>query len=268
MYRRARLDVLVVSLCFVASTAAAQAVWQPTPPPLVTAENETWYRAGSPIEWNGDFYYRAGAPQAFDPYVMVRAGSYRGIPLYTDTTLEPYSIVFVPISGTRMQPYERVRAGMLADTTGSRTPWFPPQTSAALDLMAGGFVAQAPAPPMFARPYDLAPPYPRPEPYPEAAPPVPVAAGGATTAPQPTGTGGQLTDYGPVSTAIPPTGINTAWIEYDSQRWVADGKAVARTQDMREIGEYHGFPVYERGADRSTIYVPSTADLVVPFTRR
>jgi hypothetical protein len=258
---------LALLFSFIASTAAAQAVWQPTPPPPVTAENESWYRAGAPIEWNGALYYPAGAPQAFDPYVMVRAGSYRGIPLYTDATLEPNSIVFVPISGTRMQPYERVRAGMLADTTGSRTPWFPPQTSAALDLMAGGFVAQAPVPPMFARPSDLVSPYP-PASYPEAASLVPVAVTGASAAPQPTGTTGQAIDTGPVATAIPPTGLNTAWIEYDGQRWVADGKAIARTPDMPELGEYHGFPVYGRGAERSTIYVPSTATLVVPFTRR
>jgi hypothetical protein len=263
MYCRAQHALLAVALTLAPHVAAAQAVWQPTPPPLVTAENESWYRAGSPIEWNGDFYYPAGAPQAFDPYVMVRAGSYRGIPLYMDTTLEPYSIVFVPIAGSRMQPYEHLRAGMLADTTGSRTPWFPPQTSAALDVLAGGFVAQAPAPPMFARPYDLT------ASHAPAPAPAPVGTTGvAAPVPPPTGTSGRAIDTRPASTAIPPKGINNAWIEYDGRRWVAGGKAIARASDMHVIGEYHGFSVYARGNDRSTIFVPSTSDLVVPFVKR
>jgi hypothetical protein len=258
MYRRALQVLFIAALTFAPQLARAQAVWQPTPPPLVTAENESWFRAGSPIEWNGDFYYPAGAPQAFDPYVMVSAGSYRGIPLYTDSTLEPYSIVFVPISGSRMQPYEHLRAGMLADTTGSRTPWFPPQTSAALDVTTG-VIAQAPAPPTLARPYDLVSANPPPS--------VPVATNGTfgTTAPQPSATIGRAADDRPVSTAVPPKGINNAWLEFDGRQWIADGKAIARSPDLHEIGEYRGFPVFVRGTDKSTIYVPSTAELVVPY---
>src|SRR4051812_27528851 len=99
MYRRAFSAILVLAAVLLPGAAAAQVMWQPTEPPLVTAENETWYRAGGAIEWNGALYYPAGAPEAFNRYQMARAGSYRGIPLYTDTTLEPYSIVFVPIGG-------------------------------------------------------------------------------------------------------------------------------------------------------------------------
>ncbi len=262
MYGRARRILLAAALAFAPHAALAQAVWQPTPPPLVTAENETWYRAGSAIEWNGDFYYPAGAPEAFNANQMVRAGSYRGIPLYTDTTLEPYSIVFVPIAGGRMQPYEHRRAGMLADTTGSRTPWFPPETSAALDLTAGGFVAQAPAPPMFARPYDLVSTD-APQP-----PPVPVATTGTTSGPRPAARSASSPGVTrPVSTAVPPKGINNAWIEYDGRRWVADGKAIPQPADMHEIGTYRGFPVFRRGGETSTIFLPSTGTLVVPFSQ-
>src|SRR4029077_15156241 len=73
---------------------------------------------------------------------------------------------------------------------------------------------------------------------------------------------------GPVATAVPPDGINNAWIRFDGRRWVADGKAIERTSDMHDVGEYHGFPVYARGSDRATIYVPSTSDLVVPYVKR
>ena len=267
MYGRARRALLAGALTFVANVAAAQAVWEPTPPPRVTAENEPWYRAASPIEWNGNVYYPAGVPRAFDPNVMVRAGSYRGIPLYSDTTLEPFSIVFVPIAGGRLQPYEHLRTGMFADTAGSLTPSFPLETSAAHDLRRGGSAAQAPAPPMSAQPESVSPnevvsPYQQP-------PPITAAPSSTPVAPAPVGTSGRtISPSPPVSTAIPPTGINNAWIDYDGHRWIVEGKATPRTPDMQPIGTFRGFTIYIRGGDRLTIYVPSTAELVVPFKRR
>ncbi len=213
MYRRARRFFLTAALMLGPHLAFAQPVRQPTPVPLVTAENEPWYRDGSPIQWTGEFYYPAGAPQAFDPYAMAPAGSYHGIPLYTDTTVTPYTRVFVPIAGARMQPYEHLPAGL--------TP--PPLVTA-----------------------DTTP----------------------ANLPQPVGTSGHATASGPVSTAIPPKGINNAWIEFDGSRWVADGKAIPRTDDMQEVGQHRGFSVYARRSVRSTIYVPSVGNLVVPFVRR
>ncbi len=76
------------------------------------------------------------------------------------------------------------------------------------------------------------------------------------------------TTNGLVESAIPPKGLNNAFVEYDGRRWIADGKATALTPDMQPAGTYHGYTVYTRGADRATIYIPSTKDLVVPFTRR
>src|SRR5436190_8161901 len=188
------------------AAAHAQVTWQPTPPPLITAANEPWFRAGAAIEWNGDFYYPAGAAEAFNAYQMVRAGSYRGIPLYTDTTLEPYSIVFVPISGGRMQPYERPRTGMLAGTVGSRAPLLQAEVPGAVTVTPEGYVAQAPAPPTFARAYDLGPAASAPEPM---SPAVPIAATTragviSATAPRPAGTSGRLPpDANRTATAYP-----------------------------------------------------------------
>jgi hypothetical protein len=264
MRGRALPYVLVVLL----SGAAEAQTWQPAQPPLVTAENESWYRAGDPIEWNGDLYYPAGAPEAFNRYQMVRAGSYRGIPLYTDTMLEPYSIVFVPIAGGRMQPYERPRTGMLAGSAGSRMSAFPtaPSTerAAALGLTPEGFVAQAAAPPTFARAYDRSagePPQP-------ISPAVPVVATGMGTAapPQPAGTSGRIvTVTNGASTLVHPQGINGAWIDYNGRRWVSAGPAVDLTADFVHAGDYRGSPVYELRDDRLTIYIPTTGTLVVPF---
>ena len=262
MCRRALKLWISVLLLLVPCAARGQMIWQPTPPPLVTADNETWYRAGSPIDWNGDLYYPAGPTEGFDRIQMVRSGSYRGIPLYTDVTLEPYSIVFVPLSGERMQPYERPRAGALAGTTGSRAPSFPPETAGELSLSSSGSVAQAAAPPTFARAYDLAPS------------PAPVATSGYVTAPPSAAAGAPAasavtTTNRPVSTAIPPNGVNGIWIDYEGRHWLFSGNAIELTPAFSHIGDYRGFPVYRRNGDRSnTIYVPSTAGLVVPYTAR
>jgi hypothetical protein len=240
--------------------ADAQVTWQPTRPPLVTADNETWYRAGDPIEWNGDFYYPAGAVQAFNPYQMVRAGSYRGIPLYTDTTLEPYSIVFVPIGGGRMQPYERPRSGMLAGSVGSRAPLLPPGTPGAFTVTPEGYVAQAPAPPTFARGYE-----PTPEAPPPLSPAVPIVGttgrGASLASPSPAATTGRI----PRSTK---PSVTAVYVDYDGRRWVPSGRATALDASFARIGEYHGSPVYSRRGDSQTIYVRMSEGLVVPFKPR
>jgi hypothetical protein len=276
--------LLFLCALLLSTSAEAQVMWQPTEPPLVTAENESWFRSGGAIEWNGEFYFPAGAPEAFNRYQMVRAGSYRGIPLYTDTTLEPYSIVLVPIAGGRMQPYERPRAGMLAGSAGSRSSSFPTaiEPGSALAVTNEGYVAQAPAPPTFARAYDLGP-APTTQPVSPAVPIVgslgvrqtPASAAGtsgrvtAPVAPQPAGTSGRVTTVtNGASTAARPQGINGAWVEYAGRRWVSAGKGVDLTADFAQIGEYRGSPIYQRRGDTSTIYVPMTPGLLVPFKSR
>ena len=46
----------------------------------------------------------------FDPNVMMQVGAYKGVPLYIDATLEPFSHVLVPVAGGLMRRYERLRA--------------------------------------------------------------------------------------------------------------------------------------------------------------
>jgi hypothetical protein len=87
------------------------------------------------------------------------------------------------------------------------------------------------------------------------------------TSPRPTGTSGRVT----VTNAPSPTkpkGINGAWVEYDGRRWVTSGKAVDLSPEFKQVGEYRGFPVYQRRGDPLTIYIPSVGDLVVPFRPR
>ena len=99
----ARLFLASAVLLSAVGSSWAQIAIQPTPAPLVTAENEAWYRAGEPIAFAGNLYYRGGAAIHFLPNEMVRSGFYRGVPLYSRTTIEPFSMIFVPAGGELMQ---------------------------------------------------------------------------------------------------------------------------------------------------------------------
>jgi hypothetical protein len=75
----------------------------------------------------------------------------------------------------------------------------------------------------------------------------------------------------PLVTIARPTGVNGAYVQFDSGRWVSDGPAVEIDATFRRIGEYHRVPVYVRGDDRSTIYIPVTAattTLVTPYSNK
>src|SRR5262245_37054388 len=122
---RAKASLIAVLGVLLGGLASAQVYQFPTPVPQVTAANADWQIRGAPIFYAGDFYYPAGPTVFFDGNVMVRSGVYEGIPLYADSTLEPYSVVFVPIGRNLLRPYERRRSGVLAGTTGSRPPSFP-----------------------------------------------------------------------------------------------------------------------------------------------
>ena len=240
----------------ISASAHAQATWQPSTPPLVTAENTTWFQTAEPIVWNGDYYYPAGAAQGFNPYQMVRSGSFRGIPLYTDATLEPYSIVFVPLNGARMQPYERRRSGPLAGTTGSRAPSLP------TDIGGEGLapaVSQAAGPPDFARAYDIAPLDTE-----RAAPMIPAEPAPAV------GTAGRVdrTPALPVTTVLSPTGLNAIWVEFNGRRWFAAGKSIAyEASKLNQVGTYHGWTVYalKGEGEPRTIYIPSIPGRLAPY---
>ena len=160
MRLRPRQLLVVVLLLVVSAIVRAQIIWQPTSPPLVTAEHEPWYLTAEPLIWSGAYFYPAGAQVFFNGNQMVRSGSFRGVPLYTDATREALSVLYVPLAGGLMQPYERRRSGELAGTTGNTAPSFPVDIGAQGSIEPEGLavdIAQNPGPPDFARPYDVAP---------------------------------------------------------------------------------------------------------------
>ena len=269
-----RAGTLVVVATFAATlhaaTGAAQIALQPTREPIVTAEHTPWYLGGEPITFAGNIYYPAGPQVFFNRYEMIRSGFYEGIPLYTRTTIEPFSVVFVPVGGGLMQPYERRRAGDVAGTAGSTTPAFPVITPAeqALDPWLALY-PQAAAPPtriagsigdISRELTDVTP-----APSRGAAVPVPSGAVGAVG-------GGSPAPVRPWRSALQPKGINAVFVDYQNRRWYSSGPAVefSATRFVR-VGEYHGFPVYGEQGQERTIYVASTVaaeGLLTPYTSR
>jgi len=266
MRMRARQFIVGVLLVVVPAITRAQVVWQPTSPPLVTAENETWYLSADAIIWAGAYYYPAGAQVFFNGNQMVRSGSYRGIPLYMDATREATSVVYVPLRGGLMQPYERRRTGQLAGTTGNTAPSFPTDIGAQGSITSEGLavdLAQTPGPPDFARPYDVAPLGERPS---------STRSGQAAVRPsvssEAIATGGRSIVYAP-RTAARPRGLNGIWVDFEGRRWFASGSAqVFDSAKFAERGLYHGFPVYARRGESGSIYIPSVPGFVTPYKQR
>src|SRR5471030_2508265 len=105
-----------VAVSNVGNTYAAQF---PTPPPQVNAAAAEWQINGEPVVSGGDTYSATGERVFFDPKVMSQVGVYKGVPIYADVTVEPGSLVFVPVAGNMLRRYERRRVGELAGTEGS-----------------------------------------------------------------------------------------------------------------------------------------------------
>lgn len=255
---RWKLTLVAVLVAFV-RPAAAQVQSRPTDPPLVTAVNESWYILGEPVQFAGDLYYQAGPPVFFNGNTMVRSGHYNGVPLYTDTTVEPFSVVFVPVSRGLMQPYTRVRR------------------DGAPPLMAG-----VSPPPLMAPVPPTAPPMTigaisvyTPEPAPVAAVgrPAPAAVSSDRSAPLTEIVG--TTGIAPASrqTPIPvvsmrrPESNDGVWIMFGGEKWISAGTAVPLVAaEFVRVGEYAGFPVFaRRDFTQEVIYLPSRAGLIAPY---
>lgn len=256
MNEPARLFTACAVVLMVAVPVAAQVNYQATPAPLVTAENEPWYAAGEPVMFAGHIYYPTGPQVHFNGNEMVRSGFFHAIPLYTRTTIEPYSKVFVPISGGLMQPYERRREGEMAGTVGSTAPSFPVARSS--EAVGDVAIRQAAAPPGIIG-YTVTPPA---QPAVSEAPPEQIAGTTGTVMPP-------VRARAPVR---PPQGHHGLFIEFDGQRWFGAGKtAPLDTLRLRPVGEHHGLTVYADPADPGSIFVPVTRiseQFVARYSRR
>ena len=238
-----RTWLLVASLCGIAAPAAAQQI-RPEPAPIVDASHEQWLIQNEPLLVDGLVYFPSGPNRFFDGNLMTRTGVYRGIPIYQDRSLEPYSVVYVPIGGGQMRPYERRRTGDLAGTTGSRTPSFPVEpTGAPSDeeqavATAGAVAGGAPA-----------------------GTAVPVLKGETPSA----------TELMPlVSKPRPLKEPNGIYIEFNGARWYGSGRPVPNSTLFERIGTYSGAPVYRLKTDHGDrVWVPVVpGGLLAPYSKR
>ena len=250
-----RYLAILLALLALAAPAPGQVQSRPSEPPIVTAENDAWYQQGEPVQFGGDLYYRAGAAVFFNRNTMVRTGHYNGVPLYADATLEPFSIVYVPVSRGMMQPYERPRRGQLAGTTGSRTPSFPVAV-----VPESQPVAMAAAPPtnVGRTPSDAPAAVGTAGTLAAAETTLATADLGAVTRPQHGAT---------VSTARPPDGNDGVWVSFMGEKWVSAGPAIPLSASgFIQVGEHAGFPVYTRaGLREDVIYLPARSGLAAPY---
>jgi len=245
--RGSRIAILLCSVLLLPHMCSAQPypVVQLAPlqsrAPEITAAGAPWQISDAPMIVQGIVYYATNTIRPFDGNVMMQTGAYDGVPIYADATMEPFSVVYVPVGRGGMRAYERLRDGELAGTTGSRTPSFP--------------VAPISGVPIEER-----------------------AIGTAGTLGAPTVTASDVTRATPgtpprtrVETIPRARTTNGIWIQFDGARWYSDGEAVSYTEDrFTRIGNYRGFPVYRaRTGKRDTIWIAVVQDgPVAPYSKR
>jgi hypothetical protein len=229
--------VLFVAVLF-PKVSIAQVYPLRTAPAEVTAATAEWQINSEPIVVNSSVYLPTRAVRLFDGQVMTQVGVNQGVPVYADVTLEPNSIIYVPVGGDRMRTYERRRDRELAGTTGSRTPSFPVASPAATPAeerivgTVGSIIPNA------------------------------VGSPNVVTAP-PRRT---------VVETIPRPRVNSGvWLDFNGSRWYSAGPSASYSPDrFTKAGEYRGFPVFrENGAQTDEIWVQVvTEGPLAPYSKR
>jgi hypothetical protein len=265
------MRLVLIALLLSATPAFGQVFSRPTDPPAVDAASESWFRQREPIQIGGDTYLPAGATVFFNGNVMVRTGHYNGVPVYADTTLEPYSVVFVPAGRGLMQPYERPRRGALAGTVGSRVSGFPvqllPDTAVALPG-ASTAPTQIPVNGNAISVYTPDPSAPA-VPYVQYVVAVPAAAAAESGTAVVVNDASGWSEPAIILTPYLPESNDGIWFRFANQRWVNAGRAERHTDAFNQVGTYAGFPVYRRDrGDMDLIYLPSRNGMLTPYRRK
>jgi hypothetical protein len=212
-----------------------------TPAPDVSAAAALWQINSEPIIVGGLTYYATRGFRLFDGQVMAQSGLFEGVPVYADTTIEPYSELYVPLGSGRMRVYERRRDRELAGTTGSHIPTFPvdsPSVPAPRErLVLGDSGDRAVG---------------------TGGSSVPSAVSDSSSAVLPARTRPRRTVMTAVQNGVP----NGVWLEFNGGRWYSDGPAASFSPDRFEpVGEYHGFPVYrDKSSGSADIWVSVVKD--------
>jgi hypothetical protein len=250
--RRIWLGLFLTVAVLLPINGSAQVFQFRTPPPDVSAASALWQIDSEPIVVGGLTYYPTRGFRLFDGQVMAQTGTYEGVPVYSDMTIEPFSEIYVPLGSGRMRIYERRRDRELAGTTGSHAPTFP--------------VESASVPPPPDRTVGTAETF---ETTATGGSSVPRATSDSGTRAGRTRTRPQRTE---IITAVPHAPVDEGvWIDFDGAHWYADGPAESFSPDRFEpMGEYHGFPVYRDTISGSAdIWVAVVKDgPLAPYAKR
>jgi hypothetical protein len=215
-----------------------------TPPPDVSAAGAEWQISSEPIIVGGLTYYPTRGFRLFDGQVMAQTGTYDRVPIYSDTTLEPYTEIYVPLGNGRMRIYERRRELEYAATTGTD------QTVAPTDRLAQTSEDTYGSPRAVGTGGWL----------------IPRSSGSSMTADR------DRPHRTTILTAVPHAGdVNGVWLDYNGARWFSSGPAVLFSPERFEpVGEYRGFIVYrERTGSGDELWVASVKDgPLAPYRRR
>jgi hypothetical protein len=77
------------------------------PNPDAVAANADWRINNEPIVAQGLTYYPTRESRMFDGQVMSQVDVYKGVPVYADVSISPFTLAYVPLTPTRMRTYER-----------------------------------------------------------------------------------------------------------------------------------------------------------------
>jgi hypothetical protein len=242
-----------------------------TPAPEVTAATASWQVNSEPIMIGGLIFYPTREHRAFDGQLMAQVGVYEGVPIFADATMEPWSLVYVPIGRERMRTFERARTGELAGTSGSRSPSFATMPS----ITAEAVTPVNPGPPSIAtqRPVGTAG-------SPAGTVGSPVATAGSIV-PRPADTETTAANI-PERSRVTRTRLETiprsiaatsggVWLDFNGARWYSAGSAVPYVADrFTPVGTYRGFRVYRANSgNRDRIWVSVVPDgPVAPYDKR
>jgi hypothetical protein len=205
---------IVLSAVLLPAAGQAQAFQFRSPVPEVTAAAAAWQVGSEPITVQGLVYLPTREYRPFDGQVMTQVGVYQGVPVYADTTLEVYSLAYVPVGAQRMRTYERVRDRELAGTTGSRTPAFPVRSPGAAEERPVGTAGTV---------------------VPSAVGPMEIVAAPNAVAPART----------TVESIPRPAATSGIWLYFNGGRYYSAGAAVPFSTDrFTLVGQHEGFPVY------------------------
>jgi hypothetical protein len=105
--RRFAPEFALIVAVLVLNRGNLQAAQMYTPPPRVNAAAAEWQINAQVVVLDGVPYYPTAGSVFFNGNVMRRVGAYGGVPLYEDTSVAPFSMIFVPVAGNLMRRYER-----------------------------------------------------------------------------------------------------------------------------------------------------------------